>query len=810
MYRVLGCLTTQHDLVLVLVAAFVCVIGTMSISVAVERTLADRSGVRWPLLLAVCAGTAVWSTHFVAMLAYETGIPMAYDPFLTGLSFVVGSVVMGIGFEIARRTGDHWSGRALAGIVVSAGVSALHYIGMAAIRLSGTVQFAPDLVIASVVLACLIGSAAMIVLYSAQRRQTRALAVALLVLMIVSLHFTGMGAVTLFMGGIVPGSGSGLSRTVLAAVVAGAALLMLGIGVAAARLERRASLRLEAEADRFRMLSEGTFEGLIVHRAGSILDANSAARQMFAMDGVLTGTELQHWILDARRLLVRDADAESDRIETELKLRSGHCFPAEVRRRSIVMPDGGAAELLAFRDLTAQRESEARIAHLALHDPLTDLPNRRFFVEMVNKTIAGAARGRRSFALLALDLDGFKLVNDLYGHAGGDELIRAFSRRISEHLRAGDVLARLGGDEFAILQSDVTHPEQSISLAQRLVDALREPVRIGHTDCTVSASIGVAVYPSDGDEVDDLIRNADTAMYRAKADGKATFRFFEAGMNEVLEQRRRLEQRLRVALAGEGMGLAYQPLVDCGARDVIGFEVLARWVDAELGPVAPLEFIPVAEESGLIVRLGDYVLKKACREAATWPSHLKVAVNLSAVQFRRDGLVQSVREALAESGLPGHRLDLEITENILIENRDYVLKVLTELKSLGVTISMDDFGTGYSSLSYLKSFPFDKIKIDREFVSELDTENGNTSIVRAITSMGKSLQMRVVAEGVETRSQAEILRELDCDELQGFLIARPMPPEEVASFLERFCDDAEGRVYGPRGGPRLVAGAGGD
>ncbi|MEO8335526.1 MAG: EAL domain-containing protein [bacterium] len=549
----------------------------------------------------------------------------------------------------------------------------------------------------------------------------------------------------------------------------------------------RISRRIAAEADRFRTLAEGAFEGIVVHRNGVVVDANSVARRMFDLAEGAAGQSIHDWFVE---------QPLSDGVSSEVTLRrpDGSTFPAEVCRRQIQLMDGTRGELFAIRDLTARKASELRLAHLALHDALTELPNRRFFMELAQKNIALAQRTGERFALLAIDIDDFKLVNDMYGHAAGDELIRVTARRIAAALRDADISARLGGDEFAVVQTCATQPHQSIALAERLLDTLRAPIRIADAEITISVSIGVSLYPDDGNSVEDLLRNSDTAMYRAKADGKAMTRFFEPQMDAALVARRKLEQRLRRAVNEHRLSVYYQPIVDSGCRTPLAFEALVRWQDPEFGMIMPNEFIPVAEETGLIVPIGELVLRRACMDAMTWPSQLRVAVNLSAVQFRRKGLVDVVRRALADSGLPGDRLELEVTETLLVENRDDALRVLNELRTLGVRIAMDDFGTGYSSLSYLQSFPFDKIKIDRVFVSDLPANAQNASIVRAVAAMGRSLNMRVVAEGVQTDTQADMMKELECDEMQGFLIARPMPVTDIAGFLEDYIDAATGKL----------------
>jgi diguanylate cyclase (GGDEF)-like protein len=421
-------------------------------------------------------------------------------------------------------------------------------------------------------------------------------------------------------------------------------------------------------------------------------------------------------------------------------------------------------------------------------------------MELAQKTFSQAQRTGDRFAMLALDCDDFKLVNDLHGHAAGDELIRVIAARIAATVRDADIAARFGGDEFAILQTCASQPNEAIALVERLLEAVQVPVMLEAAQVSVSISIGVALYPDDGPSIEALRRNADTAMYRAKADGKARCRFFEPQMDAALAERRQLETGLRRAVAENLFTVVYQPIVDSDSHSPVAFEALVRWADTELGNIVPGRFIPIAEETGLIVPMGEFVLRQACHDAAGWPNPLPVAVNLSAVQFRRKGLVDAVRSALEESGLPGDRLELEITETLLIENREEVLRLLNELKALGVRVVMDDFGTGYSSLSYLQGFPFDKIKIDRVFVSELATNSQDASIVRAVAAMGRSLRMRVVAEGVETDAQADIVRSLGCDEIQGFLIATPMVAGDVGAFLE----DYAGR-RARRSGPAPVA-----
>ncbi|WP_018229101.1 bifunctional diguanylate cyclase/phosphodiesterase [Methyloversatilis universalis] len=784
MYRVLDCITVDHDPYLVVLAAIICAFGAAASSLVATRIASSGRAGAWIALLAINAGSTVWATHFLAMLAFRTTLPMSYDPGLTLLSYLIGVFIIGFSVRVAHGGQRRARGAIAGGVLLGSGVAALHYAGMAALRFPGHLSYDVDLVIISVLLSIALGISSMWVGRRLADAHARTLAAALFVAMTVTLHFTGMGAVRLELSPLAADA-AGMSRSALAIAVTVAALVVLLIGITAAIVDQRIASRLASEAERFRTLADGALEGLLVHRDGLIVDANAAARAMFGLNGPVAAATRLDTLLDAAGIARMKEPIDDERaFELSLLNAQGAYFPAEVSRRHIKLADGLQGELLAIRDLTTRKKSEARIAHLALHDPLTDLPNRRLFLELANKAMGHAQRTNERFGILAIDLDGFKTVNDMHGHAAGDELLRTVARRIQSELRDADVVARFGGDEFAILQSFTTQPRQAMALAERLLETLQTPIRLADAEVAISASIGVALYPDDGATTEDLLRNADTAMYRAKADGKATCRFFEAQMDAALESRRRLEFRLRHAITSETLEIAFQPLV--GSRDghPVAFEALVRWNDAELGYISPADFIPVAEETGLILPIGEFVLRRACMEAASWSQPLSVAVNLSAVQFRRRGLVDMVQRALTESGLPGERLELEVTESLLIDNRDEVLRTLTALKEMGIRIAMDDFGTGYSSLSYLQSFPFDKIKIDRSFVTDLEADSQNASIVRAVASMGRSLQMQVVAEGVETRSQAALLKDLDCDELQGYLIARPMPAAEIEAFLQ--------------------------
>ena len=463
--------------------------------------------------------------------------------------------------------------------------------------------------------------------------------------------------------------------------------------------------------------------------------------------------------------------------------------------RTVNLPDGRAFSVLSkpiagggwlatHEDITERQRSAERIAHMARHDALTDLPNRVLLRERLDHELMRVKRGE-CLAVLCLDLDQFKGVNDALGHPVGDELLKLVSVRLRGCTRELDTVARLGGDEFAIIMTQMQQPTDAASLSKRIRDSVTRPYQIDGHQIVTDISIGISVAPNDAMAPDPLLRNADMALYGAKADGRGTYRFFEPEMNTRMKARRELEMDLRKALLGKEFELHYQPLVSLQTNDVNAFEALLRWDHAKRGMVSPAEFIPIAEETGLIVPLGEWVLNTACQEAVNWPDHIKVAVNLSPAQLNNRNLLNMVTEALASSGMSAHKLQLEITETVLLQNTFATLTTLHELRRMGVQIALDDFGTGYSSLSYLRSFPFDKIKIDRSFIQDLSNGAEPLAIVNAVAGLAKCLNMTSTAEGVETQAQLEALQSVGCTEMQGYLFSRARPANEIRQFFTR-------------------------
>jgi diguanylate cyclase (GGDEF)-like protein/PAS domain S-box-containing protein len=452
----------------------------------------------------------------------------------------------------------------------------------------------------------------------------------------------------------------------------------------------------------------------------------------------------------------------------------------------LTIPDsrGEPQYLLSFsEDITDRKRAEAQIAHMAHHDALTDLPNRVAFSEYLSKLVREAAVSDETFAVLCLDLDHFKEVNDVFGHSVGDSLLRAVAERLHK-AGEGAFLARFGGDEFTFATACGPQPQTALAMADRLHSAFSDEFLVDGHMLRSGLSIGVAIFGDDGQDETTLLSNADAALYRSKADGRGKTRFFEIEMDRQLRERRALQNDLRTAISRDELSVHYQPLARIEG-EIVGMEALCRWTHPSRGPVSPSEFIPLAEESGVIIQIGEWMLREACREAASWKNPINIAVNLSPIQFRHGDLVSVVHTVLLQTGLAPSRLELEITESVLIEDLSGGLAILRRLKALGVRIAMDDFGTGYSSLSYLQSFPFDKIKIDQSFISKLGTNPQSATIVRGVVGLARGLDMPVEAEGVETELQRSFLAEEYCDQIQGYLVGRPQPIGHYAEMVGR-------------------------
>jgi diguanylate cyclase (GGDEF)-like protein len=550
---------------------------------------------------------------------------------------------------------------------------------------------------------------------------------------------------------------------------------------------------LEAQNLRFDAALNNMSQGLCLYdREQKLVVCNASYVHMYGLSPALTvpGTPLTKILEHRIGKGSHEGDIPEDYLRDMLNLANAN-RPAtkilELNDRRVIaikhqpMPEGGW--ISSHEDITEYRRIEARIAHMAHHDVLTELPNRLLLRERLERALLGPRR-EKGVAVLCLDLDRFKVINDTLGHATGDALLKAVGDRLKSCVREGDTVARLGGDEFSIVQVASDQPVAATALATRIIAAVGTPFDLGNHQLSIATSIGVAVSPADGESPDQLLKNADLALYRAKNEGRGIHRFFEPDMDKQMRARSSLLLALRQALAGAEFQLHYQPLVNLEHDEICGLEALLRWQHPERGLIPPAEFVPLAEESGLIVPIGEWVLRQACIDGANLPAHIKIAVNLSAVQFRSRHLVEMVFSALAASGLAANRLELEITESVLLENSEATLATLHKLRGLGVRIALDDFGTGYSSLGYLRSFPFDKIKIDRCFVSDLSAAGPEPSaILRAVAGLGSSLGMTTTAEGVETEEQLQRIREEGLTEMQGYVFSPARPIKDITRLF---------------------------
>ncbi|WP_246091557.1 bifunctional diguanylate cyclase/phosphodiesterase [Aliirhizobium smilacinae] len=775
MFKVLECVAVQHDHALVALAAGICVIGMLAFFLIHRRAIecSEKRRKIWLLVAAVTGGLSVWATHFVAMLAYEGTIDIEFELFRTVLSAIIAAVGFWASLKIAE--GGTLKSEILAGTAATVSVAAMHFTGTASIRAAATIHYEIGIIPVAALLS--IGLLTFAFRMSMRRKGRRGLwaAVAASVLSICLLHFSAMSATTLVPDPSLPQAsldGSGRIWMVWAvSVVVG---MIIVAGMIASFLDRYLT--------DLRGFANATLEGLAVVREGVIIEANARFPAMLGLrDRDVIGRSPDALMVAADGISL--IDVERTRAVEAQPLKAGPLKPGKEAFLEVAVHTieyrGRQCQVLAVRDLTEKRIAELRVEHMARHDALTDLPNRSLFNEKLEAAIDIAGSADERLAVLALDLDRFKSVNDVFGHAEGDRVLVKVADILRRCAGVTDTPARIGGDEFIILQPGLDQPTAAYLLADRILDTFRQEMNVNFDPKAVGVSIGVSIFPEDGRTADELRNAADMALYNAKFSGRGTAAFYSADMDADLRQRRLLESELRHAALRDQLSLVFQPLFDASNGTCTGYEALMRWHHPDLGQVSPATFIPVAEETGIIVTLGEWALREACRTAASWDDGLAVAVNVSAVQFRFPDLVDTVAAALTDSGLEPHRLELEITETSLIENRDAVLAMLKKLRALGVLIVIDDFGTGYSSLSNLQTFPFDKIKIDRSFIWQMEEDESARAIVKAIIGLGKSLDLPVVAEGIETFGQHRMVIEEGIEQLQGFLLGKPKSAGEV-------------------------------
>ncbi|WP_407167747.1 EAL domain-containing protein [Bradyrhizobium sp. ORS 111] len=843
MYRIFTCISGEHDWRLVLLAGLVCFVASVVAVNIFHRAIASQARTRliWIAIAGAAIGYGIWATHFIAMLAYEPGVPTGYSIALTALSLAAAMLLTSGGLGFAVSGSSRWHAP-VGGAIIGAGIASMHYLGMWALEVPGHVAWSIDLVVASIGLGMLFGYAALAIAVRYQDRWMTTAAALLLTLAIVSHHFTAMGAVEIVPDPRLAPDALSLSPAFLAATIAGVALSVLGMSLVGVLADRRLALRThrfeeiinqlslarqQVEASQ-RELQEQKLrldtainhmgEGLCMFDAEKrLVVCNERYANMYRLPPELLRPGTLHRDIITHRIVNGILKGETSDSAATQRLATLNALPAnEINSRVDELADGrlicvtrqpmiGGGWVATHLDVTEQRRSEAKITHMAQHDALTDLPNRVLLKERMAQALSATGQGGPSLAVLMLDLDRFKDINDTLGHPAGDALLQAVAARLRRCVSETALIARLGGDEFAVIDFVTDPVADAGQLAERIRTALSEAVDLGHHRVITTTSIGIAIAPRDGADSDEILRSADLALYSAKSRGRGSYRFFEPELDQLLQARRSLERDMRHALLNGEFELHYQPFINVASGETSGFEALLRWNHPQRGMIPPAKFIPLAEETGLIVPLGEWVLRTACAEAAKWPCDLKIAVNLSPAQFRSHELVPVVMRALASAGIAPQRLELEVTETAIIHDSEAVFTALGQLHDLGVRIALDDFGTGYSSLSFLQRFPFDKVKIDRSFVSELSAATDESRrIARAVVRFAVSLGKTTTAEGVETREQFDILRDDACAEVQGFHFS---PPVQGAMVAQMIGERASATVEYPVVPRRVVAGA---
>jgi diguanylate cyclase (GGDEF)-like protein len=782
-FRVYSCLTVLHDLPLILVAMSLCALSALAAVLTARRAFdtAQTRQVMWVVIAGLVTGVGIWGTHFVSMLAYQSPVALRFKiPETVGsLAIAVLIAMCGWGFAAAGRTRFH---KMLGGAVVGAGIASMHFMGIAALDVGARFIWAPEFVLASVIIGMVAASAAVGIIPMGRSPGKVLGASACLVLAVIGMHLTSMAALTL--EPIIPARlvFAGMSPNVLAVVTALAVLPVVAAGLIAAVVDFHLGTRKREETVRLRALADATFEGLAIVRDGIIHDMNWRFCELLRLSRAdLLKMPLHKIALDDIAIQALSEANEDHPMDCQLRCSKGMPVCVEVLART--MDVGGVeSRVLAFRDVSAERHARAKILHLAHHDPLTGLPNRLHFRQSLEEELARAWEDGTEVAIMCFDLDRFKDVNDVHGHAVGDALLKAVADRIQDSLPRYAIAARLSGDEFAVVLPGVSSRLDAATVAQRIVNNIGSPLVVGNAHLNVSASGGVTIFPLDGEASDSLMNQADLALYRAKNNGRNCVCEFDPELGALMQERRLLEADLAVAIEDEMLELHFQPQLGLGRGDLVGYEALVRWNDERRGYVPPSEFIQLAEESGHILQLGNWVLEEACREAVNWPDDRRVAVNVSPAQFKQGNLAYTIERALKASGLAPSRLEIEITEGVLIDDEARALKILRRLKDLGVGLAIDDFGTGYASLAYLRAFPFDKIKIDRGFLAGIQNDVEAQIIVRATIDLARQLDRDVVVEGIECFDELAALGQQPDVVLQGYLLSRPITRGQINAF----------------------------
>ena len=769
MFTVLECVTNQHDRLTVMLAAGVSLAGMCAFFLLLDRAYEcdARRRSMWTIVASVVAGLTIWATHFIAMLAYRGTVPIGFGVAMTALSAVV--IVVGFNIALAQLMRRGIGGKIACALIITLSVAAMHMIGMAGIRAAARIQFdLPPIAIGACVSFALYLAALHV--FEGSRGWVRATVPALLgILGTCTLHFTGMSATELVYDPSLPSMEDALSEKAwLGGAISAIAYTIVLVTAGAVFIDRYLT--------DLKGFVNSTLDGLAVIRDGKILEVNSRFASLLATsESELVGCSPRSIFMTADR---SDVDQVRETPVEAFPLMGERDRTFELAVQTIEFR-GRPSQILAVRDLTEKKIAQRQIEYMARHDALSGLANRVLFKEWFEQALAQAAQQNTQVALLALDLDRFKAVNDLFGHAEGDKILKKVAEILQRCVNGAGMVARVGGDEFVILQSGTEQPGAAQKLADAILKTFSKEMNHALDPTAVGVSIGVAIFPHDGVDMEGIQHAADMALYRAKTSGRGITAFFDPEIDRETRERRRMESELRNAVCRDQIKLVFQPLLAADEARLLGYEALVRWDHPEYGLLLPHAFISIAEETGIIIKLGEWILAEACRVASGWDESLSLAVNISPVQFRLSNLASTVHGILTEANFDPRRLEIEITEDALAKDRATTLSTLRQLKSMGVKVVMDDFGTGNSSLGNLHCFPFDKIKIDRSFIATMSRDDEARSLVRAIVGLGRSLGCPVTAEGIETFEQYTMVMDEGCEQVQGLYFGKPNPPDQL-------------------------------
>lgn len=788
-----------YDMVLVAFSYVVAVVASYTVLDLVGRISTSKGGSRWSWLLfgAIAMGLGVWSMHFVGMLAFSLNISVSYNLVNVILSVVVVIAASFLALYVVGRSQLSWRLLLTGGLLLATGISAMHYIGMSAMEIN--ISYKPVYFALSILIALLASIAALWLAFYFRKetepsRMWKKLGSGLIMgAAVVGMHYTGMYAAQFEMLDTIDQTGMFLDQKLLAYTIAGGTLFTLGLSLFGIYISNRLSRKdneIQEHEKWYKSLFENNQDGIIsINMDYRIIGFNSAVTELTG----LTGDWFRNQTIDnilpyivpedqerTREMFAKSRDGEMQTYQTAIMHKQGRRVELSVVTAPVILDGQVVGSYIIAKDITEEKQSKEKIEHLAFHDELTGMPNRRMFNDVLAQMIDSDAK---QFAVMVMDLDRFKLINDSLGHTYGDQFLQEMCERIRRCMEGMNVtLARMGGDEFTLLCDSSYDPNQVADFAEQIIKAIGVPYRLKENDFYVTASIGIAVYPNDGADAVQLLRNADTAMYEVKKNGKNGYQFYTGELNEQLQEKIELEVDLRQAISRKQLFLNYQPQIRAGDSQMIGVEALVRWNHPTKGTISPGVFIPIAEETGIIYEMGTWVLREACWQMKEWHRRggplIPVSVNLSSQQFHQTNLAMYIKEILEETGLEPQYLELEITESMMMD-ASVSRSILNELTESGIRISLDDFGTGYSSLSYLKLLPIHKLKIDRSFIRDITENNNDKAIVATIISMAQHLNMDVIAEGIETKEQLDILMDNDCKKIQGYYYSRPLPARDV-------------------------------